>query len=459
MSIRRTALFLVLIAAVAFACGSSDNAAVGFPGGDAGPDTGQGGDPGGGIPPLCRASGKACTSGDQCCTGTCDPTTQRCTGGVGTCGSAGATCGNATDCCNLNCVGGKCGASACVSDGEACTGGTTCCSGKCDTGTGKCAALNTTCKTAGNSCSGNDQCCSKLCQGGTCALASSYCIQTGDACARSEDCCGGMCNIASGASLGTCSPPPTGATNCNGGVDGTVCDGCGSCCSRLCAPYGASGVKICRPANGCHVNGDLCRADKDCCGAAGSGLPGDGNVVCDKEPGAAVGVCRNPRSCNPEGNVCHFKDYVCGGSSSRNDCCGHLGSKTNCELDPVGVPRCHAVGSDGGLACRQTGETCAFSGNCCNGALCVPDASGTLRCAPPTTKCSASGGACSVNADCCSGLSCTTPPGSVSGTCGATTVPDGGTNTCALYGQACGNGIGCCNNVPCINGLCVDIIK
>jgi hypothetical protein len=30
-------------------------------------------------------------------------------------------------------------------------------------------------------------------------------------------------------------------------------------------------VFVCQPASGCHVNGDMCREDTDCCGAAGAG--------------------------------------------------------------------------------------------------------------------------------------------------------------------------------------------
>ena len=463
MMMRRTVLFLIFFAAVVFACGSNDDASIpNTDGGDAGEDVDAGDSVNfdGGIPSACDPPGTSCSSGEKCCTGTCDATTKKCTGGVGQCSAAGAACGSGTDCCGLRCEGGKCSAAACIQDSKACTTPESCCSGNCSGGV--CAPLNAdpgACKTAGNACSGAGDCCSKLCKGGTCQLNSSYCIQSGDVCSHAEDCCGGICTKAAGATLGSCSAP-SGATYCNGGVDGTVCEGagCQACCSRLCAPYAPSGVNICQPANGCRVNGDLCRADKDCCGAAGTGLPGAGNVTCDKAPGATVGICRNPQSCNPEGNVCHFKDYVCSVSSARNDCCEHLGSNTNCELDPVGVPRCHVVGVDGGPACRTTSQTCAFSGDCCNGAKCLPDSGGTLRCAPSTTQCSQTGNACSVNADCCSGLTCTTAPGSVKGTCGATTTPDGGTGTCSLYGQACKDSTECCNGVPCNGGFCVTIV-
>src|SRR5207248_2222562 len=152
----------------------------------------------------------------------------------------------------------------------------------------------------------------------------SFCTQNGDACAHDEDCCGGICNPGPGG-LGTCTTPSPGSTNCSAGVDGTVCTDCNGCCSRLCSPYGATGVKV-------------------------------------------------------------------------------------CQLDALGVPRCYGLGT-----CRMVGETCSFSGDCCNGVPCTPDMNGILHC---QAACSQNGNACTSSADCCNGLSCTFLPGSVQGTCG-----------------------------------------
>src|SRR5262249_48612576 len=151
--------------------------------------------------------------------------------------------------------------------------------------------------------------------------------------------------------------------------------------------YAPTGIKICQPANGCHVTGDLCLKDTDCCGAQGTGLPGDGNVTCEKTNGEPMGICRNPMGCNPEGNVCHYKNYTCDISSARNDCCAAQGNSTGCknngdasatccQLDALGVPRCNGFGGQ----CRKPGETCAYSGDCCNGIPCVPDSNNVLRC-------------------------------------------------------------------------------
>jgi hypothetical protein len=304
-------------------------------------------------------------------------------------------------------------------------------------------------------------------------------------CSRGADCCSASCNIPMGATLGVCAEPPSGSSNCSGALDGTVCNGCGSCCSRLCAPFGATGVSVCQPASGCHPNGGLCREDQDCCGATGTGLPGDGNVRCQKDSGAAIGICRNPTGCNPQGNVCHYKNYTCSISSSRNDCCAAPGNSGVCQLDRLGVPRCNGLGD----MCRAAGETCASADDCCDDLPCVGDAMGVLHCS--TTSCVPSGGSCTITGDCCRGSSCVTTPGSVRGTCstppappmtsggsggsaagagaggtggsgeaGASgtgeTAPAGGSAapSCAQYGQQCGTTGDCCAGTTCNGGIC-----
>ncbi|HEX2676088.1 MAG TPA: hypothetical protein VHM19_05595, partial [Polyangiales bacterium] len=387
----------------------------------------------------------------------------------------------------------KCGSTLCASDGDTCAKGSDCCGGVC-TGN-KCVALNTSCKTAGNDCASDNECCSQLCSSGHCQLGASYCTQTGDVCARDGDCCSAVCTKASGAALGICGQPPSGASNCSGDIDGTVCSACGSCCSRLCAPYAATGVYICQPASGCHVNGDLCRSDKDCCGASGTGLPGDGHVTCEKDAsGDVVGICRNPMACNPQGDVCHYKNYACSISSSRNDCCGGVGNSGVCQLDKLGVPRCNGLGD----ACQAAGDVCASADDCCNDAPCVPDANGDLHCYKPPTgepNCVPGGGGCTITGDCCVGSTCVTPIGSTMGTCsippptggsggsggtgggagsggtggGAGTGGSGaggtggtggsGSGPCAQYGQSCKVTSDCCSGIPCTSGSCVFPVK
>ena len=463
-------MFLAIGGAI-IACGSDDSATVGNPDGG----NGEGGNGDGSIG-ACQAGGSSCTTNGDCCSSNCDTSTHQCIGGIsGACTAANGTCSVATDCCSLSCQSGKCAGTQCTSDNQACTSNDQCCGGVCGAN-GTCTPLNNSCLTAGNACTaGGEQCCSTLCSGGVCQLTASFCIQAGDVCAKSTDCCTGTCNIAAGASLGTCSTLPNlGRNNCSGGVDGTVCGGgtndggagCLDCCSRLCAPYAPTGVFICQPANGCHVEGDLCQKDTDCCGGeanypdGGEPLPGSTRVQCFKAAGATIGYCASPgsgalpgqSSCNPEGNVCHYtlSNYVCGNSSEENNCCDHLGVKTDCTLDSIGVPRCHVVGVDGGLACIPTGGECAFDGDCCGGS-CLPDSTGMLVCNP--VACSPSGGACTTTADCCGG-NCDIPPGSTSGTCSTTTNTNSDGGTCKAYGQSCSQSSDCCNGVPCTSGSC-----
>ena len=408
--------------------------------------------------PLCLQFGQKCNTGPDCCSGLCDPTSNSCVSSINQCTAASGPCQSSTECCSLACVGGKCSATACIADGQSCTNSAACCGGNCSGGT--CQALNTSCRTAGNPCTDNTQCCSTLCSGGTCQLGASYCIQSGDVCSQAGTCCSGSCQMGSG-TLGTCAPAPTGSTYCSDGIDGTVCSACNGCCSRLCAPYAPTGVTVCQPASGCRVNGDLCAKDSDCCGAAGSGLPGDGNVTCEIQSGNALGICRNPQSCNPQGNVCHYQNYSCSISSARNDCCAGVGNSGVCQLDTLGVPRCNGLGT----TCRQGGETCSSAMDCCNQMPCVPDASGVLHCYTPpddsgVNTCVRTGGPCSINGDCCPGSTCIQPMGSTQGVCGNVTLPppdagtDAGVPGCAAYGQSCVLTADCCDAIPCTNNRC-----
>lgn len=450
-----TRVFLVGMLTFA-ACSSSK-------GTDSNPGDGGNGDVGGqgtDVPapsPFCLAFGQTCVTGNDCCSAICDPASSTCAASINTCSPTGGGCQSSTECCSLVCANGRCGANACVADNLACVDSASCCSGNCTAGS--CQPLSTACRTAGNPCTDGSQCCSSLCQGGICKLGASFCIQTGDVCSDSGTCCSGDCQITTG-TLGTCAAPPSGATYCSDGVDGTVCSACNGCCSRLCAPYAPTGVRVCQPASGCRVNGDLCRTDSDCCGAAGTGLPGDGNVVCQIDTGKALGICRNPRGCNPQGNVCHFQDYTCDISSARNDCCDGVGNSGVCQIDFLGVPRCNGLGT----SCIEPGGACSSAMDCCNLAPCVPDAMGMLRCygqpgidgGVPST-CVPVGGPCSINGDCCVGSTCIQPIGSTQGICGIPTPPPGTPDAgvtdappvCAEYGQTCTSSADCCNGITC----------
>jgi hypothetical protein len=405
---------------------------------------GTGGTPDASI--VCGLFGANCAVGGDCCSGTCDPQ-GGCTVNPTTCSAAGTTCASNTDCCSVSCVSGVCQGS-CTADNGSCTSNGQCCGGLCTNGT--CAPLNTTCKSAGNPCGANGECCGGLCNSaGTCGNAS-WCIVDGNSCSHDAECCGGICTIAQGGTIGTCSQPQTGATDCSAGIDGALCNTCGDCCSALCEIYPPTGVKVCQPAEGCRVDGDTCHNTSDCCGAPNTGLPGAGNVICLGESGQAlpngtdtIGVCRNPTGCNPEGDTCHYKTagYACGNSSKRNDCCACISGKDCCILDALGAPRCNAV-----TTCVMVGSNCAFSSDCCNGEPCVPNGSGQLVCG---AACVNTTGVCTSTADCCNGLTCVFTPGQTYGTCGGSTGSGSGSgsSTCPQSGQPCSSTMPCCANL------------
>ncbi|HEY2514523.1 MAG TPA: hypothetical protein VGI39_26850 [Polyangiaceae bacterium] len=498
---------LLALAAVPLACGGSQGAGGGLTSGDAGGsatgeggsagDDGGGGGGGGGGGQNCSANGVACTAGSDCCSSLC--LGGQCAASISACGAPGTTCAVSTDCCNGACVNGTCGATQCVSIGDTCpTAGNACCTGTCTNG--KCATItpSPTCTTAGNTCKANADCCSGLCTNGTCDIASSFCVQTNDICYHDADCCTGVCaspnaNAVSATNPGTCgAPPKSGGVNCTG-VDGTLCNpadvGCsGGCCSALCAPFGPTGVAICQQAQGCHVEGDLCRVNGDCCGGESpdAGILGGGLVVCSTSVnGGSIGVCMTPNGsngggsvCVPEGDVCHYNGpgYNCSVSAKRSDCCGDQNPKfLACQLDKLGVPRCLAYGLDDGGACREPGSTCATAADCCNGNPCVPNATGQLTCA--SSACIPSSGACTSSADCCAGITCVVPVGAQKGTCAPVPPPppppgtDAGSGTpdagggpggvdaggglgCASLGQSCAS-LGCCTGLSCSNGSCL----
>jgi hypothetical protein len=385
--------------------------------------------------------GPTCTTPGQCCSGNCDPMMHICT--MGACAAQGSSCNGGADCCSASCVNNVCGAS-CAADANPCTQNGECCSGQCGSN-GACTPL-AGCLATGNPCTqggtGSAGCCSGNCNASDHCGPSSYCIQNSDSCTSDSQCCGGLCTVQAGNTVKTCTQPSVGGTNCTG-VDGSVCNDCGGCCSRLCLVYAPTGTKICQPAEGCHIDGDICYSANDCCGGPNSGLPGQGHVQCVKQNASdPVGICRNPMSCAPEGAVCHYLTVQqCGNSSSRNDCCDNLGNKNGqCLLDALGIPRCFGLGS----GCQMAGSGCSNSLDCCNGNPCVFNGSG-FACSG--SACVQAGSGCSQTADCCNGQTCIFQAGQITGTCG------GGTMNCQQLGQDCNSSMPCCAN----EGTCTNV--
>jgi hypothetical protein len=226
---------------------------------------------------------------------------------------------------------------------------------------------------------------------------------------------------------------------------------------------------------------------------------GQEKVSCNLAPGVdpPVGTCSNPNACQPRGGLCGLKNGTNQCGNAREDCCDCQPPKWQCcKADSLGIPRCFGGSTPtcpSGFTgkpdcCIPGGSECKFSAECCNGAPCVPDGQGVLRCLRPPADggiiCVPAGNACTTNGDCCTGLTCNIVPGSPSGTCGQPPPPpppppvDAGTTPdapppddgavpedaappvdtappppiCAFYGQACSALIPCCNGVPCNAG-------
>jgi hypothetical protein len=375
------------------------------------------------------------------------------------CTPLGNTCKVASDCCSGNCANGACQPPPCTADNQACTTNAQCCGGTCGSN-GTCTPLNTSCKTLGNPCTSGGQCCSSFCANGICSQPS-YCGQNGDVCASGSDCCGGVCTKQQNQTLGICGQPNSGGCT----IDGMLCGGSGTdggavytdgglpqcggnCCSRDCAPWGATKVLICQPASGCHPVGDICTSNNDCCGGLNGGKKDAGVTTCVKN--GNVGVCSNPTGCKPNGDICRLQANQC---NATDDCCsGNVQQNDTCKQDNLGVPRCSYAG-DAGCIPVDAGTQCASSADCCNLDPCVPDGDGGFTCYPGV--CVPISGNCTTDGDCCPGGHCygnkcypNTPDG---GTVDSGT-PDAG--PCSLYGQTCTTSSDCCNNIPCTNGRC-----
>ncbi len=390
----------------------------------------------------CTADGSECEGASDCCSRICQGNV--CATRHPTCGSAGEQCFGPRDCCSSHCAFGQC-EDSCRIDGQDCTQPEDCCSGYCQEGT--CASPSDECASSGNLCDTDEECCSQLCLGGRCDLGSSFCTQANDICLVDAECCSGACVFETESYLGRCDGAPTGPANCKDGIAGTVCGSCNDCCSRLCVPFGSLGTFVCQQAQGCRQTGELCSQDQECCGGdPESGLPGAGNVTCEKRDEAdGFGICRNAMSCSPQGNACHFKNYVCSVSAASNRCCASDGTGGECVLDGQGVPRCNGMGD----VCLDSGMLCAQDGDCCQG-RCLPDEGSLLRCAAGPS-CQLEGRACSTSSDCCPETLCRRLSDSSFGVCSMSGAP-----TCSLIGQLCGVLYPeCCGEAVCSEGLCV----
>jgi hypothetical protein len=434
----------------------------------------------GGPGSQCVEAGALCDrqAGAACCTGVCG-LDGVCPEANNLCRSAGEMCNGGTDCCSNVCNGGKCSSTQCLDVGTSCTTPEQCCTKTC-TG-GKCAQLTgTTCDVLGQACASGAECCSKNCQNGVCTRAWT-CNANGDICTRNAECCGNSCSVNDGG-VGFCKAITGGG---GGGCtqDGNPCSGGTGCCSRTCVDLGY-GTTICQPVGGCKLTGNYCTSNATCCGSISPS-----NVTCDQ------GRCDNGNSCNGTGNICGSGKLPDGGVISINasqNCCD--GQKAVCKVDSSGVPRCFGGGGIAGCSngyesnnpscCIKANDTCQFSDQCCNGTLCLPDATGALACRAPgggtssdggTTggTCSPVGTRCDTDAgvSCCAGTECRAnseltkacqpiytpppPPPADAGTADAGTggTTDAGSGTCSANDATCTGGAQCCSGI-CTSGKC-----
>jgi hypothetical protein len=126
---------------------------------------------------TCCSGGRSCEGGTcQSCLGVgfrCDPDDNQCCQFEPTacpasparcCRPPGSACSDIEQCCDGDCVGGKCCLSYAHWDYRKCTKDEHCCSGVCDPGAG----LSRCCERAGTACTFDQQCCSFSCVDGKC---------------------------------------------------------------------------------------------------------------------------------------------------------------------------------------------------------------------------------------------------------------------------------------------------
>jgi hypothetical protein len=106
-----------------------------------------------------------------------------------------------------------------------------------------------------------------------------------------------------------------------------------------------------------------------------------------------------------------------------------------CAVGPEGIARCKTMG------CRQPGEHCAKSDECCGKApdACRPDTAGVPRCqGPATAACGTEGHGCAMADQCCSGFCLPDSAGALycRGSCAPVGAPCAGSADCCA--GACG---------------------
>jgi hypothetical protein len=350
--------------------------------------------------------------------------------------TTGGPCTGNANCASNYCVGGICtNPSFCVQDNDICTADFQCCGGACDKAVGatagfcKLAAASVAdCLSAGELCGAGTSaqadsgvlcesaCCSRSC-GPTTSPAfacqpPSGCKPTGEVCQTNNDCCGGGTGDAGGGTVecrktspsqtyGRCDngkscTPGGGICKATDSVDNANCGNNNNCCEPL---YNSDGGAFTGSNSYCNTNGG-----KACCRQDPLGIPRCLTVAadCNSNPPApgvscatAADCCNKPcvggkcqASCIMQGGACTVAADCCPGlpctiptGSTKGVCGGTLlpdGGVTDAAPPP---PDSGPVDSStdapvDAKVCSLFGQTCAISGDCCNG---VPCTGGTCR--------------------------------------------------------------------------------
>ncbi len=354
-------------------------------------------------------------------------------GPAGECAAGNLACADGS-----GCVGKKCGVVR-LPDGSACSSDGQCQSLLCDSDTSTCMGM----AKVGGACSYQDSCPPATgCVGGVCVEAK----KLGDACAASDEI---PCGIGLVCSSGKCASVPKSCTApdqcgqanaCLGTVYnqcqprlglGKACTQDGECqadlwcdpAAKLCTAKPAIGSPcangvLCAPGAVCQETPQTCVAmpgDGQACGMGENGpfLCGPG-LVCKADaficgpPPAAGANCNNHANCS----VSAGKDkdaLVCAFGPTGSQCVAKQPVGTHCEND---ICQDGAFCNFATLACTAnfaTGTPCKDGNECGTQGSCVPDKTGTLRCAPMPGQ----GQDCLF--DCQSGLYCS--KGVTGGTC------------------------------------------
>jgi hypothetical protein len=253
-------------------------------------------------PLFCELGEADCTADEDCCQWS--EGLSACREGVEgstCCGLDGALCDGTEDCCDSECISGRCGGETCRFIDDLCRWGVECCSGRCeDNGSGQRFCVEKLCSDPGERCKSADECCGESgteigCfpdeSGELICKVPTTCADFAQACDPNDaaSCCEGECAFAIGTGLAVCISSDPGECK----PVGFDCAADADCCQdAICAL--AVGQSFCqpKPTETCGKAGDDCSGGEDCCSSictAGACVQATGST-CDE----LFGLCHSP---------------------------------------------------------------------------------------------------------------------------------------------------------------------